>query len=203
MQSFRGDANASAENADLRTAACYKGAEGMKNEETRRHPAGVRKVGRGATGVAVGGYRIDEMIGRASAVMIKSYDADDEARLFGLMEREGREWGEYYDKRRERYKTALANSIVYVLYEDDVLCGFCRCRDDDGFGVYICDLLVDKTHRGKHFGRLLMTRVCMDYPNDTVYVMSDVDPYYEKQGCRREGSIFEVRMRHMDVYGQR
>jgi hypothetical protein len=47
-------------------------------------------------------------------------------------------------------------------------------------GVYIFDLLVKKSYRGQQ--------------NQPVYVMSDVDPYYEKLGYRREGSIFEVKV---------
>ena len=31
-----------------------------------------------------------------------------------------------------------------------------------------------------------------DYPNHIVYVMSDVDDYYKKQGYKHEGSIYEV-----------
>ena len=46
---------------------------------------------------------------------------------------------------------------------------------------------------GKEYGRLLLERVCMDFPNDTICVMSDVDPYYEKLGYEREGSVFIVR----------
>jgi len=30
------------------------------------------------------------------------------------------------------------------------------------------------------------------WPDHKIYVMSDVDEYYEKQGYRREGSIYEV-----------
>jgi hypothetical protein len=37
-----------------------------------------------------------------------------------------------------------------------------------------------------------MEHICSDYPDQTAYVMSDVDGYYKKQGYRREGSIFEV-----------
>ena len=126
-------------------------------------------------------------------MVARPYADGDETALFDLMEREGAEWEEYYGRRREQYKTALAGSIVYVICESGVLCGYCRCRDDDGFGIYVCDLLVGEEYRGRRFGRSLMTRVCTDHPGDTVYVMSDVDPYYEKQGYRREGSVFEVR----------
>jgi hypothetical protein len=37
-----------------------------------------------------------------------------------------------------------------------------------------------------------MEQVCKEYPEQTVYVMSDVDPYYEKQGYQKEGTIFIV-----------
>lgn len=38
-----------------------------------------------------------------------------------------------------------------------------------------------------------MEWVCKNFPDQPVYVMSDVDQCYEKLGYRREGSIFEVR----------
>ena len=124
---------------------------------------------------------------------IKRYSRDDESALFALMKDEGAEWESYWEEEnRPKYKAALENSIVYVAYEGDILCGYCRCRDDNGYGVYVYDLLVDKHHRGKQIGRQLMAQVCADFSNNTVYVMSDVDGYYEKQGFRREGSIFEV-----------
>ena len=126
-------------------------------------------------------------------VTIKRYTEDEEASLFEMIKRAGTEWEEYYDKRRELYKIALNNSIVYVVCDGDVLCGYCRCRDDNSFGVYIYDLLVDENHRGKQLGNQLMARVRLDFPDSVVYVMSDVDPYYEKQGYKRVGSIFEVR----------
>jgi len=37
-----------------------------------------------------------------------------------------------------------------------------------------------------------MQKICDTFPDNTVYVMSDVDLYYEKQGFKREGSIFIV-----------
>jgi hypothetical protein len=49
----------------------------------------------------------------------------------------------------------------------------------------------DGTHRSSK--KYSSKKVCQDFPNQPVYVMSDVDPYYEKLGYRREGSIFEVK----------
>lgn len=50
-----------------------------------------------------------------------------------------------------------------------------RCREDDGFGVYIYDLFVRKSYRGREIGKSLMERLCQDFPEQPVYVMSDVD----------------------------
>ena len=38
-----------------------------------------------------------------------------------------------------------------------------------------------------------MERVCPDFLDQPVYVMRDVDPYYEKLGYHKAGSIFEVK----------
>lgn len=126
---------------------------------------------------------------------IKLYSIEDEARLFALLRGEGDDWDCYFaDDVIEKYKRALCSSLTYVAYEGDVLCGYARCRDDDGFGIYIYEL-VKKEFRGRNLGRMLMERVCADCPESNVYVMSDVDAYYGKLGYRREGSIFEVKVR--------
>lgn len=126
-------------------------------------------------------------------MQIRRYEKADEKGVFDLMRAEGKDWACYYAKdAAEQYKFALESSITYVCAVDDEICGFVRCRDDDSFGVYVHDLLVAKPHRGRNYGKKLMERVCADYPSSEVYVMSDVDPYYEKLGLVREGSVFRV-----------
>ncbi len=125
---------------------------------------------------------------------IRLYSVQDEMKMRELLFSEGEDWSCYSaDAAFEKYKQALQSSLVYVAYEGDTLCGYVRCRNDDGFGIYVYDLLVKKPYRGRSLGRLLMERVCADFPSDTVYVMSGVDAYYEKLGYPREGSIFMVR----------
>jgi ribosomal protein S18 acetylase RimI-like enzyme len=124
---------------------------------------------------------------------IKKYTVKDEAKLRELLLDEGDDWSCYSDENAfGKYKQALISSLSYVGYEGVSLCGYVRCRDDDGFGIYVYDLLVKKSFRGRSFGRMLMERVCADHPSDTVYVMSGVDGYYEKLGYPREGSVFRV-----------
>ena len=129
------------------------------------------------------------------SLKIKQYNKSDEVSLFDLIRSEGEEWGDYTRDTEavNKYKRAIGNSIVFVAYYGDALCGFVRAKDDDGYGVYIHDLLVHKDYRGKSYGRFLMEQVAKHFEGNSVYVMSDVDSYYEKQGYKKEGTIFIVR----------
>lgn len=123
---------------------------------------------------------------------IRKYKPEDADALFALIEREGEEWSDYYGPNRDKYLKALESSTVYLAFEGDVLLGYCRCRDDDGYGVYVYDLLVDKDYRGKNHGRKFIQVVSLDHEGEDVFIMSDVDEYYEKQGYERHGSIFQA-----------
>lgn len=125
---------------------------------------------------------------------IRKYQKElDEARLMEMIKNEGEEWACYWaDEVNERYRQALENSITYVAYEGGEICGYSRSINDNGFYIYVCDLLVRKSHRGKGIGKLLMESIYTDYPLLIVYVMSDVDGYYKTLGYKREGSVFEV-----------
>jgi GNAT superfamily N-acetyltransferase len=64
--------------------------------------------------------------------------------------------------------------------------------NDGDFYIFVLDLLVARQFRGRSIGRKLMECVRADYPGQIVFVLSDVDAYYVKQGYKREGSIFKV-----------
>ena len=127
-------------------------------------------------------------------VLIRRYEAGDAEMLLAMIAQEGEDWKEYSQGAgRNKYQKALSNSTAWLLFEDGTLCGYVRCREDDGFGVYVYDLLVSRSHRGREYGRLLLEQVCRETPGETVYVMSDEDGYYEKLGYERIGSIFTVK----------
>ena len=111
--------------------------------------------------------------------IIRQYTAEDKDMLFTLIENEGEEWTYWQNAYRLQYEKALAECSIYLIFEGETLCGYVRARDDYGFGVYVMDLLVDKAHRGKQYGRLLIEEVCKNFPKDIVYVLGDVYPYYE------------------------
>ncbi len=60
-------------------------------------------------------------------ITVKRYGADHESTLFALIKNEGEEWKSYWGgESSDKYKAALKSSIVYVAYERDILCGYCR-----------------------------------------------------------------------------
>ena len=124
-------------------------------------------------------------------IEIKKYAHSREyGALLDIIKSEGEEWKDYFGP---KYQVALQNSIVYVAYLDNKLCGYSRSADDSGLHIWVIDLLVDKKYRGNAIGGKLMERLLADFPNQDVYVMSDVDGYYKKLGYKKAGSIFKVR----------
>jgi len=124
---------------------------------------------------------------------IRKYNKEkDERKVIEIIELEGEEWTYSAPDTVDKYKMALENSITFVAYKNDELCGFSRSINDNDFYVYVCDLLVTPRFRGQNIGKQLMKCLYDDFPDATVYVMSDVDEYYQKIGCRKVGSVFEV-----------
>ena len=123
---------------------------------------------------------------------IRKYNKDkDESQLMKMIGNE-KDWDYANGLLAEKYKLALEKSVTYVAYHDSELCGFSRSIDDCGLYIYVCDLLVKPAFRGQNTGRKLMECIYNDYPDGVVYVMSDVDRYYENIGYKRIGSVFEV-----------
>lgn len=124
---------------------------------------------------------------------IKTYQKEMELKLFQLLTTEGEDWGDYTSESgMTQYLIALESSIVYVCLEEDDLIAYIRCKEDSGFGVYVYDLLVRKDKRGNQVGKSLIEHIKDEFKNQSIYIMSDVDLYYEKCGYVKIGSIFEV-----------
>ena len=117
----------------------------------------------------------------------------DYENLMKLVQSEGEEWKDYL---KPIYRKALENSITYVALIGEELCGYSRSLSDSGLFVWVIDLLVNKNRRGFSIGKKLMECILTDFPDIDVFVMSDVDPYYDKLGYEKEGSIFKVIRTH-------
>ena len=124
---------------------------------------------------------------------IVQYNASLYDDFLNLVISEGEDFKEYSITKKDDYKKALELSIVFLLYQDKLCIGYIRAKEDETFGLYIYDLLLRKTCRGHHYGKMLLDHLSLLYPDQTIYVMSDVDPYYESLGYQKIGSIFEVK----------
>ncbi|MFY0689937.1 MAG: GNAT family N-acetyltransferase [Cyclobacteriaceae bacterium] len=122
-------------------------------------------------------------------VLIEKYKEADYEQLMQLIRSEGEEWESYLNP---RYKLNLEQSITYVARVQKELCGYSRAMLDQGYFIWVIDLLVDRNYRGNGIGKKLLDCIKHDHPDLEIYVMSDVDPYYEKMGYQKEGSIFKI-----------
>jgi len=114
-------------------------------------------------------------------------------KLIELITSEGDEWQDYFLKDKvEFFLDSCNKSITYLLTDGKDVIGYIRSLEDFNYAIYICDLLVHKNHRGKEYGHKLMSHAKSLYPNFDLYVMSDVDPYYEKLHYEKVGSIFKL-----------
>jgi hypothetical protein len=129
-----------------------------------------------------------------SDLKIRRYSKDDDNDLFDMICREGDEWKDYWNSENiDRCRDVLNDSEVFVAHDKDGMCGYVRCRRDGVFGIYIYDLLVTGAKRGNNTGRALIDHICSVFPDETVYMMSDIDEYCRKQGYPEKGRIFTVR----------
>ena len=89
------------------------------------------------------------------------------------------------------FKSALLSSQTYICKSQSGLCGYLRALVD-GFGIYVSELYVAPAFRNNGYGRELLKELKQDHPDQFVYVLSDEDLYYEKLGCKRVGSVFQL-----------
>lgn len=123
-------------------------------------------------------------------IEVRKYEASkDYKELKEIIRSEGEEWKEYLSS---RYRVLLEESITYVAFYDEKLCGYSRSINDKDAYIWVIDLLVDKKYRGNSIGKKLLERLLTEFPNQDAYVLSDVDEYYKKLGYKKAGSIFKI-----------
>ncbi|MCE8044218.1 GNAT family N-acetyltransferase [Halomonas daqingensis] len=119
------------------------------------------------------------------------YDKDHESELIALLESEP-DWNAFVrGEALGAFKAALLSSKTYIYKSHGEVCGYLRALVDE-FGICVSELYVAPRYRCRGFGRELLGKLKKAHPNQSVYVLSDEDGYYEKLGCRRIGSVFEL-----------
>ncbi len=122
-------------------------------------------------------------------LLIRKYQpAHDYDQLIAVIRNEGSEWEEYL---QPKYAEALASSVSYVAEASGNLCGYVRAIRDADLYIWVIDLLVHPAYRGHSIGKKLMDSIAQAHPSMDIYVLSDVDGYYQKLGFKKEGSVIK------------
>jgi len=96
------------------------------------------------------------------------------------------------EKAINSYKKSLNDSITYVCHKQSEFAGYIRAIRDEEFAIYISELYVVPKWRNHKVGRYLLEQITEDFPEMTVYALSDEDAYYEKLGFKKVGSVFKL-----------
>ncbi|NIA72348.1 GNAT family N-acetyltransferase [Pelagibius litoralis] len=123
------------------------------------------------------------------------YDKTYESELIALLKKEP-EWNSFTRTGAiDVFKSALLSSQTYICKSQSEVCGYIRALVD-GFGIYVSELYVAPAFRNNGYGKELLKELLkelkQDHPDQVVYVLSDEDLYYEKIGCKRVGSVFQL-----------
>ena len=119
------------------------------------------------------------------------YDTTYESELIALLKKEP-DWSSFTDPGKiDVFKSALLSDQTYICVSHGEVCGYLRAIVD-GFGIYVSELYVAPAFRNKGYGKELLKELKQDHPDQVVYVLSDEDLYYEKLGCKRVGSVFQL-----------
>lgn len=119
------------------------------------------------------------------------YDKPHESELIALLKSEP-DWNSFTGPDSiNAFKNALLTSETYVYKIESKICGYLRALVDE-FGIYVSELYISPSHRKNGYGKELLKMIKQKHPNQEVYVLSDEDPYYERLGYKRVGSIFQL-----------
>jgi GNAT superfamily N-acetyltransferase len=118
-------------------------------------------------------------------IRIRKYLETDFNRIQELNQDEG--WINLVEK-NEDTKQAWGNSTIsfVVEIEGDGVVGYIRGLTDSRITLYICELLIDKKHRGLGIGQELLQYVHRLYPKTRIEMLasSSSHTFYEGQGYR-------------------
>lgn len=90
-------------------------------------------------------------------------------------------------ERNEETKAAWRNSnVAYVMLKDETVVGYVRGLTDGHVSLYICEMLISKSYRGKGLGSELLTFVHSKHPRTRMEMLasSTSHTFYESQNFR-------------------
>lgn len=100
------------------------------------------------------------------------------------------------DRSKELIEKTIINSFCYGIYFEEELVGFARVVSDYATIVWICDVYIDRNHRGKGLGKKLISCILEtpEFKNiRSSLVTRDAHGLYEQFGFERVESKFMTR----------
>lgn len=100
------------------------------------------------------------------------------------------------ERTKELIEKTIRNSFCYGVYHEEELVGFARVVTDYSTLVWICDVYIDKNHRGKGLGKKLIICILETPEFDNIrcsLVTRDAHELYEKFGFESVVSRFMSR----------
>lgn len=101
------------------------------------------------------------------------------------------------DRSKEVIEKSIMNSLCYGVYHGEELVGFARVISDYATTYWICDVYIDKNHRGKGLGKRLIGCIVEneEFKNIRgILATKDAHGLYEQFGFERVESRFMKRM---------
>ena len=97
---------------------------------------------------------------------------------------------------KELIEKTIENSFCYGVYSEEEMIGFARVVTDYATMAWICDVMIDKGHRGKGLGKKLISCI-LETPElknvRSALATKDAHGLYEQFGFERVESRFMVR----------
>lgn len=90
-------------------------------------------------------------------------------------------------ERYEETKAAWENSnVAYVMLKDETVVGYVRGLTDGHVTLYICEMLISKSYRGKGLGSKLLNFIHSKHPQTRMEMLasSTSHTFYESQNFR-------------------
>jgi len=98
------------------------------------------------------------------------------------------------DRSEETIVKAIQNSLCYGVFDNyNNQVGFARVITDYSTTYYVCDVIIDKSHRGKGLGKLMIEFITEDNDFKNLYgilLTSDAHGLYQQYGFERETETF-------------
>ena len=103
------------------------------------------------------------------------------------------------ERSEETIVKSVRNSVCYGVFDNyNNQVGFARVITDYATTYYICDVIIDKEHRGKGLGKLMMQFITEDSDLKNLYgtlITSNAHGLYKQYGFEREAEKFMHKQR--------